>query len=725
MKKHFAILTSLSLFLFSVVSAHDGSQLWLQGSAPSATSTLEIANAELNQSWKGAAPVLKLNKSMKALPDGSFSITIQAGTPTIQSASEVGLLYGAYHLIRMQQTGANVRDTALVEQPSYNIRILNHWDNLNGTIERGYAGRSIFWRNSADQMRRNADGEVNEEDLLHPKDAPEIPSVDRLRDYARANASIGINAYVPDNVNASPKVLTAEYLQEVRKMADIMRPYGMKTYLAINFASPMVIGGLETADPLDKNVQKWWTAKVKEIYKLIPDFGGFLVKANSEGQPGPNDFGRTHAEGANMLAKALKPFKGIVMWRAFVYSPSDPDRAKQAYLEFQPLDGQFLDNVIIQIKNGPIDFQPREAYSALFGAMPQTRQMAEWQITQEYLGHSNHIAYLAPMWTEFLQQVKDIAHCPINNQLLAMSNQQSAQGSKLKAQNSKLTAISAVSNVGNSPSWCGNVMAQSNWYAFGRLAWNDELPACQIADEWARLTLFAGRDDAASTKALASVKSLMMRSREAIVDYMMPLGLHHQFAWGHHYGPEPYCDIPGARPDWMPSYYARADREGLGFNRSSTGSNATGQYPADYARLLDDPETCPYDLLLWFHHVPWGKTIQHRCGTQVMRESLWNALCHHYQQGLDEARAMQRDWERCQGLIDADTFADIQRRLRIQTRDAQWWKDGCLLYFQTFSTLPFPDDVEPAVHDLDKLRAIKLGITNYECPSQELLDSVR
>ena len=725
MKKHFAILTSLSLFLFSVVSAHDGSQLWLQGSAPSATSTLEIANAELNQSWKGAAPVLKLNKSMKALPDGSFSITIQAGTPTIQSASEVGLLYGAYHLIRMQQTGANVRDTALVEQPSYNIRILNHWDNLNGTIERGYAGRSIFWRNSADQMRRNADGEVNEEDLLHPKDAPEIPSVDRLRDYARANASIGINAYVPDNVNASPKVLTAEYLQEVRKMADIMRPYGIRTYLAINFASPMVIGGLETADPLDKNVQKWWTAKVKEIYKLIPDFGGFLVKANSEGQPGPNDFGRTHAEGANMLAKALKPFKGIVMWRAFVYSPSDPDRAKQAYLEFQPLDGQFLDNVIIQIKNGPIDFQPREAYSALFGAMPQTREMAEWQITQEYLGHSNHIAYLAPMWTEFLQQVKDIARCPINNQLLAMSNQQSAQGSKLKAQNSKLTAISAVSNVGNSPSWCGNVMAQSNWYAFGRLAWNDELSACQIADEWARLTLFPGRNDAAAAKALASVKSLMMRSREAIVDYMMPLGLHHQFAWGHHYGPEPYCDIPGARPDWMPSYYARADREGLGFDRSSTGSNATGQYPADYAKVLDDPETCPYDLLLWFHHVPWGKTIQHRCGTQVMRESLWNALCHHYQQGLDEARAMQRDWERCQGLIDADTFADIQRRLRIQTRDAQWWKDGCLLYFQTFSCLPFPDDVEPAVHDLDKLRAIKLGITNYECPSQELLDSVR
>ena len=710
MKKHFAILTSLSLFLFSVVSAHDGSQLWLQGPAPTATNTLDIAKAEMAQHWKGGTPVLKVNKAMKGLPAGSFNITIQAGIPTIQAASEVGLLYGSYHLLRLQQTGANVSDTAFVEQPSYNIRILNPWDNRNGTIQRGSAGRSIFWRNSADQMRRNADGEVNEEDLLHPKDAPEIPSVDRLRDYARANASIGINAYVPDNVNASPKMLTTEYLLEVKKMADIMRPYGMKTYLAINFASPMVIGGLDTADPLDKNVQKWWTAKVKEIYKLIPDFGGFLVKANSEGQPGPNDFGRTHAEGANMLAKALKPFGGIVMWRAFVYSPSDPDRAKQAYLEFQPLDGQFLDNVIIQIKNGPIDFQPREAYSALFGAMPKTREMAEWQITQEYLGHSNHIAYLAPMWTEFLQQVKEIARCPINN---ALSPARS------------LTAISAVSNVGNSPSWCGNVMAQSNWYAFGRLAWNDELSACQIADEWARLTLFPDCNDAATTKALANVKCLMLRSREAIVDYMMPLGLHHQFAWGHHYGPEPYCDIPGARPDWMPSYYAKADAEGLGFNRSSTGSNATGQYPTDYAKVLDNPETCPYDLLLWFHHVPWDKTIQHRCGDHVARESLWNALCHHYQHGLDEARAMQRDWDRCQGQIDADVFADIQRRLRIQTRDAQWWKDGCLLYFQTFSGLPFPDDVESAVHDLDKLRAIKLGITNYECPSEELLDSVR
>lgn len=710
MKKHLILFASLSMFLFRTLSAHDGSQLWLQGTAPAATSTLEIARAEMAQNWKGGTPVLKVGKTLKGQPAGSFSITITSGVPTIEATSEVGLLYGAYHLIRLQQTGANVSDTTLLERPAYNIRILNHWDNLNGTIERGYAGRSIFWRNSADQMRRNADGEVNEEDLLHPKDAPEIPSLDHLRDYARANASIGINAYVPNNVNASPKVLTAEYLQEVKKMADIMRPYGMKTYLAINFASPMVIGGLDTADPLDKNVQKWWKDKVKEIYKLIPDFGGFLVKANSEGQPGPNDFGRSHAEGANMLAKALKPFKGIVMWRAFVYSPADPDRAKQAYLEFQPLDGQFMSNVVIQIKNGPIDFQPREAYSALFGAMPQTREMAELQITQEYLGHSNHIAYLAPMWTEFFDQIKNIAQCPINN---------------FNSPAGALTAISAVSNIGNSACWCGNVMAQSNWYAFGRLAWNDALTSDEIAEEWAKQTLFFGKKDAAACKALASVKRMMLRSREAIVDYMMPLGLHHQFAWGHHYGPEPYCDIPGARPDWMPSYYAKADKEGLGFNRSSTGSNAAGQYPAEYAKVLDDPETCPYELLLWFHHVPWGKTINHRYGDKAARESLWDALCHHYQRGLEEAREMQKDWNRCKGQIDADVFADIQRRLKIQARDAEWWKDGCLLYFQTFSGMPFPDDVEPAVHDLDKLKAIKLGITNYECPSQELLDSLR
>lgn len=705
------LLGALALFSMTQVSAKDGHDLWLQGSTPKATTPLEIAKAEIAAQWKGDEPAFLLTKTLKAEPEGAFRINIQQGKAQLEAASEVGLLYGAYHLLRMQAIGQNVTDTVLTEIPAYNVRILNHWDNLNGTIERGYAGRSIFWRNSADQMRVDANGDANEQDLLQPKDTPEIPSVERLHDYARANASIGINAFVPDNVNASPKVLSAEYLQEVKKMADIMRPYGIKTYLAINFASPMVLGGLDTADPLDKNVQRWWQQKVKEIYQLVPDFGGFLVKANSEGQPGPIDFGRTHADGANMLAKALKPYKGIVMWRAFVYSPSDPDRAKQAYLEFQPLDGQFMDNVIIQIKNGPIDFQPREAYSALFGAMPQTREMAELQITQEYLGHSNHIAYLGTMWQEFIETVAEQAKCPLNN------TQAKAVAGKKKG--TPLTAISGVSNIGNSQSWCGNVMAQSNWYAFGRLAWNDQLTAEQIAREWTAQTL------AHEPEATESIVSMMMRSREAVVDYMMPLGLHHQFAWGHHYGPEPYCAIPGARPDWMPSYYHKADAQGLGFDRSSRGTNATGQYPEAYAKLLDNPETCPYELLLWFHHVGWNQQICHTCGPRHLHESLWDALCHHYQNGLDEVRQMQREWEKVSSAVDTETFLDIQRRLRIQARDAQWWKDGCLLYFQTFSHMPFPDDVEPSVHDLEEMRAIKLGITNFECPSEALLNSKR
>ncbi len=683
--KKLPITLLTACLLTTAAQARDGHELWLKGNTPAATQTLEIAKAELQSSWSGALPTLTLDKKMKSLPEGSFSITLTGGQAEIKASTEAGLLYGAYHLLRMQSLGQTSADTTLVEQPSYNIRILNHWDNLNGTIERGYAGQSIFWRNSADQMR--------------------------LKDYARANASIGINAFVPDNVNASPELLSSECLQEVRKMADIMRPFGIKTYLAINFASPMVLDGLATADPLNKDVQKWWAKKVKEIYALIPDFGGFLVKANSEGQPGPNDFGRSHAEGANMLAKALKPYKGIVMWRAFVYSPSDPDRAKQAYLEFQPLDGQFMDNVIIQVKNGPIDFQPREPFSALFGAMPKTREMAEVQITQEYLGHSNHVAYLGTMWQEFIDDVRQHADCPLNNK-------QSRPGA--------LTAISGVSNVGNSVSWCGNVMAQSNWYAFGRLAWNDELSAEAIAQEWAMQTFAEGKEgNSERGKELQPIVDMMMRSREAVVDYMMPLGLHHQFAWGHHYGPEPYCDIPGARPDWMPSYYHKADAQGLGFNRSSTGTNATGQYAVPYASLLDDVETCPANLLLWFHHVGWDKQITHQCGDKQLRESLWDALCHHYQQGLDEVRQMQRKWIKCEGKIDAEVYADIAARLRIQARDAQWWKDGCLLYFQTFSKMPFPDDVEPAVHSLEELVPIKLGITNFECPTPELLNSVR
>ena len=603
MKKLFLTLF-VALSLVATTSARDAYELWLKGKAPVETNTLAIAKAELQANWQGEQPRLILDHSLKTMPAGSFRVDIVEGKASVSADTEIGLLYGAYHLLRMQALGQSFADTTFIEQPSYNIRILNHWDNLDGTIERGYAGSSIFWKDM---------------------------SLDRLRDYARANASVGINAYVPDNVNASPKLLSPEYLQEVKKMADIMRPYGIKTYLAINFASPMVLGGLDTADPLNSKVQSWWAAKVKEIYKLIPDFGGFLVKANSEGQPGPNDFGRTHAEGANMLAKALQPYNGIVMWRAFVYSPSDPDRAKQAYLEFQPLDGKFMDNVIIQIKNGPIDFQPREPFSALFGAMPKTREMAEVQITQEYLGHSNHVAYLGTMWQEFIDDVRQHADCPLNNK-------QSRPGA--------LTAISGVSNVGNSVSWCGNVMAQSNWYAFGRLAWNDELSAEAIAQEWATQTFAEGKEENSERgKELQPIVDMMMRSREAVVDYMMPLGLHHQFEWGHHYGPEPYCAIPGARPDWMPSYYHKADFEGLGFNRSSTGSNATGQYAYAYGNMLDNIDACPSNLLLWFHHVPWDYQMKNG-------NTLWDEMCRRYFEGVEKVVGYQELWKSVKKFVN-------------------------------------------------------------------------
>ena len=545
------------------------------------------------------------------------------------------------------------------------MRVLNHWDNLDGTIERGYSGHSIW----------------NWDEL------PDVVSP-RYREYARANASVGINGVVLNNVNASSKILSAEYLAKVAKIADVFRPYGIKVYLSANFAAPMQLGSLKTADPLEPEVAAWWKAKADEIYKLIPDFGGFLVKANSEGQPGPCDFDRTHAEGANMMARALKPHGGIVMWRAFVYSPADADRAKQAYIEFQPLDGKFDDNVIVQIKNGPIDFQPREPYSPLFGAMPQTDQMVEFQVTQEYLGHSNHIAYLAPMWTEFFDYVSP----------------------------SSLKAIAGVANVGNDTNWTGHPMAQANWYAFGRLAWNPQLSSEEIIDEWMPMTL--NYPENTPKEVTDGLKKMMLDSREAVVDYMMPLGLHHLFAFGHHYGPEPWCDIKGGRPDWMPPYYHRADSAGLGFNRSSSGSNAVAQYPAQLAKKLDDINTCPEEFILWFHHVPWD--FKMKSGA-----TLWQELCNRYQSGVESVETMQRQWTAAKPYIDPELWNDVNERLMTQARDANWWREGCLLYFQQFSGMPIPDNVTPPVHTLDQLKGIKLGISNYECPTPELLNSKR
>jgi alpha-glucuronidase len=654
---------SLALTLW----AEDGSRLWLRQTPVNQASvcclvtspTLAVAREELAALWQGGEVDLQLcaDETHRRLGKEGYTIRTSEGKTVLEAATEQGLLYATYHLLRLQAEGADCTRLDIREKPAFDIRVLNHWDNLDGTVERGYAGRSLWkWEELTDS----------------------VPA--RYREYARANASVGINGTVLNNVNASAEILSAGYLQKVRKLADVFRPYGIRVYLSVNFASPMKLGGLSTADPLNEEVARWWKEKVQEIYGLIPDFGGFLVKANSEGQPGPCDYGRTHAEGANMLAEALKPYGGIVMWRAFVYSPSDADRAKQAYLEFQPLDGRFRDNVMVQVKNGPIDFQPREPYSPLFGAMPHTPLMVEFQITQEYLGHSNHLAYLATMWKEFYRYV----------------------------QPSSLKGVAGVVNVGDHVNWCGHDFAQANWYAYGRLAWNPALSAKEIAREWLAQTFTTDR------RFVGPMTQVMMDSREAVVDYMMPLGLHHIFAWGHHYGPEPWCEVPGARADWLPSYYHQADKEGLGFDRSRSGSDAVSQYPDSLARVFDSLEQCPEEYLLWFHHVNWNQKL--RSG-----RSLWDELCYKYQKGVDEVRAFQRIWKDMQPYVDAERYQAVAERLDIQARDAVWWKDACLEYFRTFSKKKYPEGVEPPVFTLKELKKVKLPISNYECPTSGML----
>lgn len=665
------------LVLPSYLLAEDGSRLWLRYQ-PSANnkqeikavskqsgSTITLAINELNQNWTGEKIELILDKKQKHLKDG-YQIKSNGAKISITSAQDAGLLYGAYHLLRLQATKSNLTNINITEIPSYDIRILNHWDNLDGTIERGYAGYSLWkW----DQLPTT----------LSP----------RYEEYARANASIGINATVLNNVNASPDMLKDEYLVKVKALADVFRPYGLKVYLSVNFSSPKILGGTTDSDPLNPEVKKWWSNKIKDIYKLIPDFGGFLVKANSEGQPGPQDYGRTHADGANMIADALKPYNGIVMWRAFVYSPSNEDRAKQAYLEFVPLDGQFRDNVIIQIKNGPIDFQPREPFNPLFGALKKTPEMVEFQITQEYLGFSNHLVYLSPLFKETLDSD-------------TYSDGKGSTIAKLTdgtLRPSKVTAISAVANIGEDTNWCGHHFAQSNWYAFGRLAWNHELPSEQIADEWIKMTF--SMDD----NFVTPVKEMMLSSRETVVNYMMPLGLHHIFAEGHHYGPQPWLSDAG-RKDWTSVYYHNADKIGLGFDRTKTGSNAVSQYFSPLNEIYNNIETCPENLILWFHHVPWNYKMKDG-------KTLWNELCYKYDSGVQNVREYQKLWDRMESYIDKQRFDEVQSRLKIQAKDAVWWKDACLLYFQGYSKQAIPYDIERPVHELDDLKKIKLNMTHH------------
>jgi alpha-glucuronidase len=660
------------LALSLTVHAEDGSRLWLRAdntaqanvTANRQSPVVAVAVKELQTQWQGVPVQLKIARiaATRALGDDGYTLSGNPQTGvTVTAAAEQGLLYGAWHLLRLQATGALAENISITEVPKYQVRILNHWDNLDRSIERGYAGSSLWeWE--------KLPGEISP----------------RYEEYARANASIGINGSVLNNVNANPQILTGDYLLKVKAIADIFRPYGVKVYLSVNFASPKTLGGLPDADPLNKDVVQWWKNKVKEIYALIPDFGGFLVKANSEGQSGPQDYGRTHADGANMLADALKPYRGIVMWRAFVYSPTADDRAKQAYNEFVPFDGQFRDNVIIQIKNGPIDFQPREPFSPLFGALQRTQEMIEFQITQEYLGFSNHLVYLAPLFKETLDS----------------DTYAGGQGSTVAKitdgtlRPAKITAIAGVANTGDSVNWCGHQFAQANWYAFGRLAWNHQLTTEQIADEWLRMTFTS--DDGFVEPA----KELMLASREACVDYMMPLGLHHIFSFNAHYGPQPWGYFPGGRQDWMPVYYHKADAAGVGFDRTATGSNAAAQYFSPLREQFNDITTCDERLLLWFHHVAW--TYRLKSGN-----TLWEELCYSYERGVSEARNMQKAWDRLEPYIDAERFADVQSKLQIQSKDAVWWKDACLLYFQTFSKLPIPYDMERPVHTLDDLYKVR------------------
>jgi alpha-glucuronidase len=520
-----------------------------------------------------------------------------------------------------QQAINPVANYKVHSDPAFSLRLLNHWDNPDGSIERGYAGESIFeWFKLDEQL---------------------------IKEYARANASIGINGSVLNNVNASPKMLTTEYLKEVKKIADILRPYNIKVYLSINFASPMALKETKTADPLDKSVVKWWQKKAKEIYKLIPDFGGFLVKANSEGQPGPGDYHRTHAEGANMLADALKPYKGIVMWRCFVYGANHKgeDRVKQAVSEFKPLDGQFRDNVILQTKNGPLDFQPREPYSPVFDQIKQTPNMVELQITQEYLGQSRHLVYLAPMWKEFFDYVSP----------------------------SQLKGIAGVANIGKDKNWCGHHFSQANWYAFGRLAWNPYLSSKKIAKEWLKQT-FTKEKEFVST-----MSKVMEESREACVNYMMPLGLHHIFKFDHHYGPEPDGFIASYPLEWCPVYYHKANKDSIGFDRSSTGTDATSQYREDIARTYNNIETCPENLLLWFHRVPW--TYRMKDGS-----TLWESLQYHYNLGVITVESHHNIWHtKMRHFIDEQRWREVDERLEDQLQNAREWRDVCLKYFGQFA----------------------------------------
>ena len=709
-KVSFAFLFSVACLISFTLRAEDGYRLWLRYDPISDASTLAAYRQQI-KGWRveGESPTLAvakrelqeglnglLNQTIPMASDASQPGLVVAGTPdsspliassgladslaslsgegyliqrttlkgqeviVVAAREDIGVLYGVFHLLRLLQTQQDLSQLSVVTSPKVMHRVLNHWDNLDRTVERGYAGFSLWnWHTLPD--------------YIDP----------RYIDYARANASLGINGTVLTNVNANALVLTPRYLEKAAALADLFRPYGLKVYLTARFSAPVEIGGLETADPLDPAVQQWWKKKADEIYEYIPDFGGFLVKANSEGQPGPQNYGRNHADGANMLADAVAGHGGIVMWRAFVYSEEVPDdRAKQAYDEFKPLDGSFRDNVLVQVKNGAIDFQPREPFHPMFGAMPETPLMMEFQITQEYLGQGTHLAYLAPMYTEVLQS----------------DTYAQGEGSTVakvidgSLHDYPITGMAGVANIGNDRNWTGHLFGQSNWYCFGRLAWDPELSPRSIADEWAGMT-FSNQPAVKQ-----AVTSMMLSSYEAVVNYMTPLGLHHMMGAGHHYGPGPWVKEM-SRPDWTSVYYHQADSAGVGFDRTANGSNAIAQYFPPVAERFGSREECPEKFLLWFHHVAWDSPLK-------SGKPLWDEIALHYQQGVDTVRQMQTTWDRLEESIDEERFQHVKMLLTIQEKDAVWWRDACLLYFQTFAERPLPNGVEKPKETLEYYQSL-------------------
>ncbi len=709
MKKNWLLYLLALLFAVQHVSAEDGYRLWLRyepvssyrmmgqyrqilgagyyiaGNSP----TLQAARQELRSGLTGmlvrspaediAGSLLigtvqalkeKLNititfPSSQKDSSSAFSITTRRtgnrDRILITGYTDVGVLYGVFYFLRLLQTETDIQNINIQQSASIKNRILNHWDNLNRHVERGYAGESLWnWH--------TLPGYIDQ----------------RYIDYARANASIGINGTVLTNVNANAMVLTPDYLIKVKALADVFRPYGIKVYLTARFSAPVEIGKLSTADPLDKNVQQWWQKKVKEIYSYIPDFGGFLVKANSEGQPGPQNYGRTHADGANMLADALAPYGGMVMWRAFVYSSETPeDRFKQAYTDFKPLDGQFRSNVMIQVKNGPIDFQPREPFHPLFGAMPKSQLMMEFQLTQEYLGFSTHLVYL-PL---------------LQKEILDTDTYAKGKGSTIakiidgELYQQPLTGIAGVANIGSDINWCGHPFAQANWYGFGRLAWDPSAQPAQIADEWIRQTF------SNDPLVIAACTQIMLSSYEAVVNYMTPLGLHHIMGYGHHYGPAPWYN-KAPRADWNPVYFHKADAYGLGFDRTVKGSNALSQYNPSVAKIWSDSNSCNDKYLLWFHHVSWQHRMQNG-------NTLWEELCHKYNEGVDTVQAMQKSWNLLQAYIDPQRFWQVAQLLSVQNTEAEWWRDACLLYFQSFSRQPIPARYKQPSHTLEYFESLQ------------------